>query len=649
VLARRTLTHRGMAYSARAARSRSSHSSRREGRSNLVHGEGEQVAKIPSTERYARLRTAETVLGIIHERGKRGLPLEDIYRQLFNPELYLRAYGRLYANKGALTPGVTQETVDQMSLEKIGTLITDIRYERYRWTPVKRVYVPKRNGKLRPLGLPTWSDKILQEVIRMILEAYYECQFSPFSHGFRPGRGCHTALSEIDKTWTGSCWFIEGDISKCFEKIDHSILLSILREKLHDNRFLRLIENMLRAGYLEDWKYNRTLSGCPQGGIVSPILSNIYMDKLDKYVETQLLPAYNRGKGRKDNPRYQSLWHKAKKARKAGDIQQAEELQKQYQRLPSLDVHDPDYRRLRYSRYADDFLLGFIGSKAEAEEIKNQLAAYLKTSLNLELSAEKTLITHARSEAARYLGYLITVNQADDQRDYKNRRNVNGQVELRMPAEVITKKRTLYERNGTPIHRPELTLNSDFDIVNQYQTEYRGLVQYYLLAQNVGWLNRLHWTMTWSLSKTLANKHKTSAKAMLQKYRATTDTPYGTRKCLNVVIERDGKKPLVAQYGGIPLRRQKQAILIDQTPQYVKYERNELLKRLLANTCELCGSTENCEVHHIRKLADLKVKGRSVKPLWIQRMAARRRKTLVVCRACHEAIHAGRPTGMQRK
>lgn len=638
-----------MAYPARAVWSRSSHTSQRGGTSNLVHGEGEQVAKKPSTERYARLRTAETVLGIIHERGKQGLPLEDIYRQLYNPELYLRAYGRLYANKGAMTAGVTRETVDRMSLEKIEKIITAIRYERYRWIPVKRVYVPKRNRKLRPLGMPVWSDKLLQEVIRMILEAYYDCQFSPRSHGFRSGRGCHTALSEIDKTWTGTCWLIEGDISKCFEKIDHSILMSILQEKLHDNRFLRIIENMLHAGYLEDWTYTQTLSGCPQGGIVSPILSNIYMDKLDKYVETQLFPIYNQGKGRKDNPAYQTLWQKAKKARKAGDTKKAEELQKQYQQMPSLDVHDPDYRRLRYSRYADDFLLGFIGSKAEAEEIKGHLAEFLKTSLHLELSAEKTLITHARTEAASYLGYQITVNQADDQRDYKNRRSVNGRIELRMPSEVITKKRILYERNGKPIHRPELTLNSDFDIMNQYQTEYRGLVQYYLLAQNVRWLNRLHWTMTWSLLKTLANKHKTSAKAMLRKYRATADTPYGTRKCLKVVIERDGKKPLVAQYGGIPLRRQKKAVLVDQMPQYVRYERNELLKRLLANTCELCESTENCEVHHIRKLADLKIKGRAEKPLWVQRMAARRRKTLVVCRTCHDAIHAGRPTGMSKK
>ncbi len=200
------------------------------------------------------MRNAETVLEVIQQRGSQGKPLEDIYRQLFNPALYLRAYGRLYANDGAMTPGITSETVDDMSLEKIKNLIEEVRHERYRWTPVRRVYIPKKNGKLRPLGLPTWSDKLLQEVMRQVLEAYYESQFNAHSHGFRPGRGCHTALSEVARNWTGTCWFIEGDISKCFDRLDHTVLVTILQEKLHDNRFIRLVSNLLKAGYLEDWR-----------------------------------------------------------------------------------------------------------------------------------------------------------------------------------------------------------------------------------------------------------------------------------------------------------------------------------------------------------------------------------------------------------
>src|SRR5438132_6427027 len=241
------------------------------------------------------MRDAATTLAIIHERGKRGLPLEDIYRRLYNPDLYRRAYESLHNNDGAMTPGVTGETVDGMSMDKIEGIIEELRYERFRWSPARRVYIPKKNGKKRPLGMPTWRDKLLQEVIRSILEAYYEPQFSNRSHGFRPQRGCHTALMLIREGWVGTCWFIEGDIKGCFDNIDHKVLLAILAEKLHDNRLLRLLANMLRAGYLEEWTSNATYSGTLQGGVISPILSNIYLDRLDTFVEHPLLPAYNRG------------------------------------------------------------------------------------------------------------------------------------------------------------------------------------------------------------------------------------------------------------------------------------------------------------------------------------------------------------------
>ncbi len=249
------------------------------------------------------MRNAETVLAIVRERGKRGLPLDDVYRMLYNPDLYLRAYARLYANKGAMTKGTTEEIVDGMARTKIEQLIDDLRHERFRWTPVRRVSIPKKKGGQRPLGLPTWKDKLLQEVMRSILEAYYEPQMSDHSHGFRPGRGCHSTLQEVQSTWTGSHWFIEGDIAKFFDTMNHEVLLTILGEKLHDNRFLRLIRYLLQSGYLEEWKFNKTLSGCPQGGVISPILSNIYLDRLDQYVEKILIPAYTRGEKRRAKPR----------------------------------------------------------------------------------------------------------------------------------------------------------------------------------------------------------------------------------------------------------------------------------------------------------------------------------------------------------
>jgi retron-type reverse transcriptase len=216
------------------------------------------------------MQSAETVLGVLRERGRRGLPCTELYRQMFNPQLYLLAYGRIYANKGAMTPGVTQETVDGMSMRRIGRIIEALRHERYRFAPVRRVHIPKRNGKLRPLGLPTWSDKLVGEVVRLLLEAYYEPTFSDRSHGFRSGRGCHTALREVACTWTGMAWFIEGDIADCFGSLDHQVMCSILAEKLHDNRFLRLLRNMLTAGYLEDWTWAPRSAAHPRAGSLHP-------------------------------------------------------------------------------------------------------------------------------------------------------------------------------------------------------------------------------------------------------------------------------------------------------------------------------------------------------------------------------------------
>jgi group II intron reverse transcriptase/maturase len=596
------------------------------------------------------MQDATTVLSIIQKRGERGLPLKNLYRQLYNPLLYFQAYARLYSNDGAMTPDTTGETVDGMSREKIKTMIDLIRQERWRWTPVKRVFIPKRSGKLRPLGLPSWSSKVMQEVIRQLLNAYFEPRFSDHSHGFRPGRGCHTALSEIVHTWKGVHWIIEGDISDCFGRLDHDVLLGILSEHIHDNRFLRLIKYMLQAGYLEEWSWHETLSGAPQGGVCSPILSNIYLDKLDTFVETVLLPKYNGEKRRKPNPAYQQVEYAIARAKRKGDRQAVRALRQQRRELPSQDPNDPEYRRLRFVRYADDWALGFSGPKAEAEQIKQELRDFLRETLKLELSEEKTLVTHARTGAAKFLGYHIVSQHADDKLDRRGQRQVNEMVSLRVPMEVIEQKCALYMRRGKPAQRAQLLDDSDYSIVGKYQAEYRGVVQYYLLAQNVGLFGKLRWVAETSLLKTLAGKHKSSVAAMARKYKATIETDYGPRKCLRVEVQRDkGKKPLVAQFGGIPLKRKHDAVIIDHTPQFLMTNRSELLQRVLADTCELCGSHERVEVHHIRKLADLEKSGRKERPVWVKQMAARRRKTLVVCRKCHEEIHTGKTTASFRK
>src|SRR2546426_3310033 len=410
------------------------------------------------------MQDAATVLSIIRQRGERGLPLNNLYRQLYNPQLYLQAYARLYSNDGAMTPDTTGETVDGMSQEKIKAMIDLIRQERWRWTPVKRVHIPKRSGKLRPLGLPSWSSKVMQEVVRQLLDAYFEPLFSDQSQGFRPGRGSHTALSEIVHGWKGVHWFIEGDISDCFGSLNHEVLLDTLKETIHDNRFLRLIRHMLQAGYLEEWRWHETLSGAPQGGVCSPILSNIYLDKLDKFVETVLMPKYNRGKKRTRNSSYESIRNAIARAKRRGDRQAVRQLRKQLRTQPSQDPQDPQFRRLRYVRYADDWLLGFSGPKAEAEEIKRAIGDFLRETLKLELSEEKTLITHARTEAAKFLGYQIVIQHADDKLDRRGQRQVNETIGLRVPKEVIEQKCALYMRGGKPAQRAEMIGESDYSI-----------------------------------------------------------------------------------------------------------------------------------------------------------------------------------------
>jgi group II intron reverse transcriptase/maturase len=588
------------------------------------------------------MQKAETVLDVLRERGRHGLPLDRLYRQLFNPQLYLLAYGRLYSNKGAMTPGVTGETVDGMSLRKIEAIIAALRDERYRWSPVKRIHIPKKNGKTRPLGLPPWSDKLVGEVVRLLLEAYYEPTFSDLSHGFRPGRGCHTALRHVADTWTGTTWFIEGDVADCFGSFDHQIMLSTLAQRIHDGRFLRLMRNMLEAGYLEDWVWNATLSGVPQGGVVSPTLSNIYLHRLDTFVETVLIPEYTRGRVRKQDTAYARVRAARDRDYRRGDRAQARKLRRQLRNLPSGDPRDPGYRRLRYVRYCDDTLLGFTGPKAEAEAIKQRLTAFLRDELALELSQDKTLITHARTQAARFLGYEITVLH-NDRKVTGGKRSVNGAVSLRVPASVIKAKKAPYLSRGKPERRPHLLNEDDHTIVNTYGAEWRGIVQYYLPAGNVHRLSRLLWVMETSLLKTLANKHRSSVSTMARRYATTVDTPYGPRKCFEARVERSGRKPLVARFGGIPLRRQRGAVIADRVPVPGIIRPKELVTRLLADRCEICTGTDGISVHHVRRLADLTRPGR-LQPAWAAQMARRRRTTLVVCRTCHDAIHPGGPT-----
>lgn len=589
------------------------------------------------------MQNAQTYLEIIRQRGERRLELSRVYRNLQNRELFLRAYAKLYANKGALTPGTdADDTVDGMSLKRIEDIIQQLEAGKYQWKPTRRTYRRKPNGKYRPLSISSWNDKLLQEVIRTVLTAYYEPQFSNSSHGFRPGRGCHTALSSIVHQWKGTKWFIEGDIKGCFDNINHDKLLEIIGRNIKDERLLKLLRGMLEVGYLEDWQYHQTYSGTPQGGVLSPLLSNIFLNELDRFIEEELIPKYTKGDRRRTNPEYARLTYKYRQAREKENVELAKALDKERKTLPYGDPNDPDFRRLRYVRYADDFLLGFTGPKAEAEEIKEEIKHFLDT-IGLAMSNEKTLITHATEGKARFLSYDVYMAKGDSRR-CENRRSINGTPMLGVPKDVAQKWRNRFKREGKILHRYELINLSDYDITMVYNLEFQGLVNYYTMAHDVA--NKLYpvkLVYQQSLLKTLATKHKQNVRQMYKKYYRKSENGVSA---VVVTVPREGKTPLIARLGAKPIRFNARAFIQETIPTTI-VNRNEVVKRMLADVCELCGSTKDVEVHHIRKLKDLqrRYQGRPNPPMWVVRMIEIRRKTLVVCKQCHREIEKGKYDG----
>lgn len=567
--------------------------------------------------------------------------MSRVYRQLFKRELYLKAYAEIYANQGATTRGIDEETLDGMSKDRIDKIIEKIKVEQYRWKPVRRKYIPKEDGRKRPLGIPTGDDKILQAAMKTLLEAFYEPTFSDRSHGFRRNRGCHTALIQVAQKHHNTNWFIEGDIRGCFDNIDHETLLGIMEDKIEDGRIISLIRKLLKAGYMEGWRRERTYSGTPQGGIISPLLTNIYLDTFDKWVEEELLPKYNKSNhssgGRRKNPEYGRLKYHEREAKKKGDWKTQKALRQKSKNVSTVIQNDSEYRKLEYVRYADDFLLSFAGPMEEAEEIKEEIRKFLLDRLKLELSKEKTLITHARDKKARFLGYEISIFPKNTQKQ-----GVTGKIRFTIPKEVITKAIRRLSRHGKPVHRTELLNEGDLDIIWLYQSEYKGLVEYYRMAHNIHTMSKLGHTYQISLVKTLAHKNKTSVRKTYKKY-TTKHIVNGTEyKVLEARKERKEKQTLIARFGAVSLARNPRPVsMADEKRKPMAQKRSGLLTRMEASQCEMCGSIQKIEVHHVRKLKDLTKRGRKDKPLWVQNMAAMRRKTMMCCHRCHKAIHRG--------
>lgn len=600
------------------------------------------------------MRSPERVLNSLNEHSKdSSYKFERLYRLLFNEELFYVAYQKIASNEGSTTKGSDGRSIDGMSLARIETLIASLKDESYQPHPSRRVHIPKKNGKMRPLGIPAFEDKLVQEVVRMILEAIYEGHFETTSHGFRPKRSCHTALLHIQKTFNGAKWFIEGDIKGFFDNIDHDVLVQILRERISDDRFIRLIRKFLKAGYVEDWTFHNTYSGTPQGGIVSPILANIYLDKLDKYVK-EYIRHFDMGTKRRPGKESNDLANERKRTvrklkkikdgtEKAALVARLKAIEQERAAFPSGDEMDGSYRRLKYIRYADDFILGVIGSKEDALRIKEDIKSFLSESLALELSEEKTLITHT-GKSAKFLGYEITVTRNNHQRrDVQGRLRRTYGKRVRLNVSMATLRDKLLEygameiklRNGKEIWKPKcrsgLIFNDDLEILDRYNRETVGFCNYYLIANNCVVLHNFRYIMEYSMYKTFAGKYRSTVRKINKKYRLN--------KLFTVKYEQKGVIKSRTFYK-TSFKRRTTAFngSCDIEPYSIAdVSRTNLTDRLKAEKCELCGATGKLIMHHVRNLKDLKGK-----ESWKRLMSARKRKTIALCPSCHRLRHLGK-------
>lgn len=600
------------------------------------------------------MRSPERVLNSLNEHSKdSSYKFERLYRILFNEELFYVAYQKIASNGGSTTKGSDGRSIDEMSLARIETLIASLKDESYQPHPSRRVHIPKKNGKTRPLGIPAFEDKLVQEVVRMILEAIYEGHFETTSHGFRPKRSCHTALLHIQKTFSGAKWFIEGDIKGFFDNIDHDVLVGILRERISDERFIRLIRKFLKAGYVEDWTFHNTYSGMPQGGIVSPILANIYLDKLDKYVK-EYIRHFDMGTKRRPGKESNDLANERKRTvrklkkvkdgtEKAALVARLKAIEQERAAFPSGDEMDGSYRRLKYIRYADDFILGVIGSKEDALRIKEDIKSFLSESLALELSEEKTLITHT-GKSAKFLGYEITVTRNNHQRrDVQGRLRRTYGKRVRLNVSMATLRDKLLEygameiklRNGKEIWKPKcrsgLIFNDDLEILDRYNRETVGFCNYYLIANNCVVLHNFRYIMEYSMYKTFAGKYRSTVRKINKKYRLN--------KLFTVKYEQQGVIKSRTFYK-TSFKRRTTAFngSCDIEPYSIAdVSRTNLTDRLKAEKCELCGATGKLIMHHVRNLKDLKGK-----ESWKRLMSARKRKTIALCPSCHRLRHLGK-------
>lgn len=594
------------------------------------------------------MRNPIAVLKSLEEKAnQKGYVFERLYRNLYNPEFYLLAYQNIAKSQGSMTEGTDGMTLDDMTGGRIESIIASLKDHSYQPNPARRENIPKKNdpSKTRPLGIPSTDDKLVQEVVRMLLEAIYEPTFSTHSHGFRPKRSCHTALSEIKTTFSGVQRVIEGDIKACFDSFDHHVLIDILRRRIKDEHFIALMWKMLKAGYMEQWIYHHTYSGTPQGSGVSPILANIYLSELDRYLEEHQKQFRVGTQKRKASRDYEYARRKYRVQKTLLDqshtkdaVRAFKQAQKNLLNTLYYPQADRNYQRLHFNRYADDFVVGIIGSRKDAERVKADIRDFLADTLKLTLSEEKTKITHS-SELIDYLGYQFTVCRSRDaKRDESGvlRRMWYGKVALYVPHDKWVQKLKEYQafkivmdndgkERWKPLHRGKLMHKDAIAIVSQFNAEIRGLYNYYSMAENVSVLNNFAFIMKGSFLKTLAAKGNTSCNKIRKKYErdGVISIPY---------VAKSGPKCCEFYHDGFTKKSPLPPLSADTLPQYVKYAKpNSLARRLKAGVCELCGAeTKEIHMHHVRRLKDLT--GEDELELKMMQM---RRKSIALCPECY--------------
>lgn len=603
------------------------------------------------------MRNPTDVLNSLSDKSKNPeYRFQRLYRNLYNPDFYLLAYKNIYANGGSMTPGVNGITIDGMSSQRIAKLIESLKDRSYQPNPARRTYIAKKNNpaKKRPLGIPSGDDKLVQEVIRMLLESIYEPNFSDASHGFRPQKSCHTAITKIQKTFTGAKWFVEGDIKACFDSFDHHVLIDILHKRIDDEAFISLMWKFLKAGYMEQWQYHMTYSGTPQGSGMSPILANIYLNELDRYMGEYKARFYK--PTRTANPAHRNMaskifYYKAKNDKVWDDLSVEEkkecartlrQMRSEQRKLPTHPVQETSYKAIQYVRYADDFIVGVIGSHEDAKKLKQDLTVFLKEKLGLTLSTEKTKITNT-AENARFLGYDISVSRSQDIKRLKNgkrQRVYSGVVQLRMPLEKWTAKLLEYgairikkdesgKERWKTMPRGKLINRTDIEILSRYNSEIRGLYNYYAIAGNVSTLNHFSSRMKYSMLKTFGSKYRCKVRKIKERYVKNGEFTVAYKT-------KSGMKESVYYHDGFRKKTEPALGQVDMLDIYKKYDKpNSLAIRLHTNKCELCGmDCDGLEMHQVRRLKDL-----NGEQEWERIMLQRRRKTLAVCPSCHIEIH----------